>query len=240
MSEKPSPSSKAKMDPNAPLTPAQLEAARKAQILDKDGKKHSFGEVIEGRRVAVVFVRHWWCTICRTYIAQLSSLVPPQNLPEGTALIVVGCGSYEPINVFAEATRTPYEVYANPDLKLYTTFGFVSTLAGAKKGEEKEYEKDLGGIAKRALGGLVGPFKNPSHIGKNGPVGQNGGELLFEPDGSCSFIHRMQHTSDHTEIRDFAAVMGAECAPPPSPTSPGGSARVEKVASAQPQSPVAA
>ena len=29
-------------------------------------------------------------------------------------------------------------------------------------------------------------------------------------DGTCSFVHRMQHSADHTELEQLAGVVGAE------------------------------
>ena len=39
---------------------------------------------------------------------------------------------------------------------------------------------------------------------------------LVGADGTCSYIHRMQHTADHTELRDLARAIGAEYVPQPS------------------------
>ena len=32
-------------------------------------------------------------------------------------------------------------------------------------------------------------------------------------DGQCSFIHRMQHSADHTELEELADVVGAQYVP---------------------------
>jgi len=35
-------------------------------------------------------------------------------------------------------------------------------------------------------------------------------------DGKCSYIHRMQHSADHTELAYLAGIIGAEYVPQPS------------------------
>ncbi len=54
-------------------------------------------------------------------------------------------------------------------------------MSGSKKGEEKEYEKDLGGSVARVWTSLVaGPMKHIEHVSSVGPKGQNGGEVIIE------------------------------------------------------------
>ncbi len=53
------PGSTQSSDPKAPLSPEQLESARKMEILDKDGEKMTFGDVTLGKRISVVFIRHF-------------------------------------------------------------------------------------------------------------------------------------------------------------------------------------
>ena len=44
---------------SAPLSPDAIEQALNAQVVDKEGRSHQFGDLVQGRRTAVVFVRHW-------------------------------------------------------------------------------------------------------------------------------------------------------------------------------------
>ncbi|CAD6580410.1 MAG: hypothetical protein TREMPRED_002739 [Tremellales sp. Tagirdzhanova-0007] len=199
---------------NAPLTPEQLEAANQVAIFNGQGGQTTFGEVIRGKRTLVVFIRHFWCVNCQAYTAQLGTSIPPHNLPTGTGVIIVGCGSYQPIEWYAGHTHSPYPVYACPSLELHKIFGFTTKLGASKKGEEKEYERDLGGMMSRVWMGLVvGPMQHIEHMSSVGPKGQNGGEMVFEADGQCSFIHRMQHSADHTELEELADVVGAQYVP---------------------------
>jgi len=53
------PSTQATIDPNAPLNAEQIEAARTVEVFDKDGKKTTFGELINDKRIVVIFIRHF-------------------------------------------------------------------------------------------------------------------------------------------------------------------------------------
>lgn len=41
------------------LTPQQLESISDAEVFDQDGKKYTWGELTGGKRVVVVFIRHF-------------------------------------------------------------------------------------------------------------------------------------------------------------------------------------
>jgi len=87
---------------------SQLETANRSELVDKDGQTTTFGALTSGKRVAVIFIRHFCrylsgsatslmvildhladdttgCGICQAYIAQLATSIPPSSLPEGTS-----------------------------------------------------------------------------------------------------------------------------------------------------------
>ena len=98
-----------------------------------------------------------------------------------TLVIIIGCGGAPPIHNYIDLTQTPFDVYGNPSLDLYRAFGFKSNLGSSKPGQEKEYEKDLGGSWARLWHGLKeGPMRHIGHAGSVGPKAQNGGEVVFE------------------------------------------------------------
>nr|XP_031858354.1 uncharacterized protein CI109_006230 [Kwoniella shandongensis]KAA5525426.1 hypothetical protein CI109_006230 [Kwoniella shandongensis] len=201
-------------------TPEELEEAYKAEIFDEDGAKTTFGELVrEGNngRVLVVFIRHFWCWSCQIYTHHLSKSIPPSSLPDGTSIVIIGCGSSASIKPSIQRTSTPYKIYANPSLSLHKTFDFVVSMKGTPENQKKkEYIADVGNFWKRVWRSLSGDvLNNPRHASESiiGPGGQNGGELIFEKDGTCLFMHRMQHTEDHTDIKDIAEKLGAEYVP---------------------------
>jgi hypothetical protein len=240
------------------LMPQQVKEALAVEIFDKDGQKHVLGDLVKGQKTAILFVRHFCELCCPAdvrpradgRVRQLSSLcqtpehsppaiclagrheqwVPPRQLAQThlTAVIIISCGSYQPISNYLAITKSPYPVYANPTLELYKVFGFTSTLAGAKAGEEKDYMKDLGSYTTRVWNSIKrGPLSNISQAGSVGPKSQNGGELVLDQsasrlryivgrelttDGEVLFFHRMENTADHAELREVAQALGVELA----------------------------
>ena len=96
-------------------------------------------------------------------------------------MVVIGCGSSSPIPAYLELTHSPYPIYACPSLELHRIFDFTNTMSGSKKGEEKEYESELGGTMNRIWTSMkAGPLKHLEHVTSVGPKGQNGGELIIE------------------------------------------------------------
>ena len=95
--------------------------------------------------------------------------------------MIIGCGTHTPIPYYVEQTQSTYPIYACPSVELYKIFQFTNKLSGSKKGEEKEYEKDLGSNLTRIWDSIwAGPVKHIEHVGSVGPKSQNGGEIIIE------------------------------------------------------------
>lgn len=95
--------------------------------------------------------------------------------------MIIGCGSYEPIQWYQDLTQSQYPIYANPSLSLYQDFEFQSRLAVAKKGEEREYDKVLGSTFTKVWNAIkIGPMQNFGQRNQVGPKSQNGGEVVLQ------------------------------------------------------------
>jgi hypothetical protein len=69
--------------------------------------------------------------------------------------LIIGCGSYQPIEQYITNTSSPYPVYANPSLSLYKAFEFKSSFTDkAKDDPEKDYMVGQGSTVSRVLGGV--------------------------------------------------------------------------------------
>ncbi|ORX39765.1 hypothetical protein BD324DRAFT_648394 [Kockovaella imperatae] len=207
-------SSRSSADLDRPPTPEQLVEAQSSELFDEDGHRTTFGELTRGKRVVVIFIRHWWCIVCQTYIKRLAAQIPPSNLPEGTSVIVIGCGGYAPIKAYKSGSSDIYPIYANPSLSLYKLFDFTAKLKPEDPDNPKEYTSDLGSSVQRVFTGLKVALKRIDHLNSHGPIAQNGGEVVLEADERCSFFHRMQNTADHTDLIHLAKAIGAEYNPP--------------------------
>ena len=95
--------------------------------------------------------------------------------------MIIGCGSYQPIAAYIASTHSAYPIYASPSLQLHQIFGFTSKMSGNKAGEEKAYERELGGTVTRIWSSVLGgPARHMEHVTSVGPKGQNGGEIVIE------------------------------------------------------------
>lgn len=95
-------------------------------------------------------------------------------------VIVIGNGSYQPIDTYASASASSYPIYTDPTCQLHQILKFKSGLKEAGEGEEKrDYMKDAGTAMNRIFGGIKGALGNLQHTMYIGPKALNGGELII-------------------------------------------------------------
>lgn len=186
-----------------------------AEILDSDGKPTTLRAVQQGRKLVVIFVRHWWCGVCQSYTRHISHCIPPDNVLSDTQIIFVGVGYPKPIAAWKEITGCTYPVYAHPTLAIHKLVEFNSQKKDLSiTTYDKSFEQGLGTFwdhFKRVF--WTGLWAHPDHLMSVGPFDQNGGEMVFEPDGTCSYIHRVTATDGHTEPKELADIIGAVFTP---------------------------
>jgi len=154
------------------------------------------------------------CLNCQAYLRSLSSSIPPANLPPNTQILVIGCGSYQPIDTYAQKSSSLYPIYTDPTRRLHSIFKFKSNLAEGPGGDQqKDYMRNAGSTVARLWGGIWAALGNVQHANYVGPKALNGGEVLLSADGQCEYIYRMQNTTDHTNISELAILIGARYVP---------------------------
>ncbi|KAF3006889.1 hypothetical protein E8E13_011076 [Curvularia kusanoi] len=190
-------------------TPEELKEAFAVEIYDHLGNKKRLGDLIEGKRSILIFTRHFWCLNCQAYVRIISEKIPPSRMPLNTQIIIIGNGSYQPIDTYAANTASEYPIYTDPTCRLHKILKFKSGLKEAGQGEEKkDYMKDAGTAMSRVFGGIKGALGNLQHTPYIGPKALNGGELIISADGACEYIYRMQNTVDHTSVSELASMIG--------------------------------
>ncbi|KAI4914708.1 hypothetical protein J4E90_004740 [Alternaria incomplexa] len=195
-------------------TAEELSEALKVDVYDREGKTKTLGELVKGQRTVLVFTRHFWCLNCQAYVRCISESIPPSNLPSNTQILIIGCGSYQPIDTYAANTSSKYPIYTDPSLRLHKLFQFKSNLAEGKAGDEqRDYMRNAGSTMSRIFGGIKGALGNLQHVNSVGPKALNGGEVVLSADGECEYMYRMQNTVDHTNISELAKLIGAEYTP---------------------------
>jgi hypothetical protein len=201
---------------NEKIPDATLLAKLNQQLLwDKDGKEHSFKSVVQApgtTRHLVLIIRRFICANCQEYIRELNWLLPRDKLPAGTTISIISNSSHEFTQSYINATSCSYDVYVDPDRKIYS----LLELSTAKDlGPHPSYHKlsfagvVLTGMFEALLGGknLMG--------GGDGSTFQNGGEFLFVKDKksdnwNVEWVHRMRSARDHTEIPKIMKRLGIE------------------------------
>ncbi|RYN60279.1 hypothetical protein AA0118_g6468 [Alternaria tenuissima] len=169
-------------------TAEELSEALKIDVYDREGKTKALGDLVRGQRTVLVFIRHFF--------------------------LVVGCGSYQPIDTYATNSSSKYPIYTDPTLRLHKLFKFKSNLAEGKAGDEqRDYMRNAGSTMSRIFGGIKGALGNLQHVNSVGPKALNGGEVVLSADGECEYMYRMQNTVDHTNISELAKMIGAEYIP---------------------------
>lgn len=143
-------------------------------------------------------------------------------------VIVIGNGSYQPIDTYANTTSSAYPIYTDPTCRLHKIFKFNSALKEQGDGETKrDYMQDAGSAMSRVFGGIKGALGNLQHTAYIGPKALNGGEVIIaagtfksamlnillntidvSSDGKCEYMNRMQNTVDHTNVSELVDLIG--------------------------------
>ncbi|KAK5695395.1 hypothetical protein LTR97_008901 [Elasticomyces elasticus] len=194
-----------------PITAEQLQQAGDLEVINASGTKTPFKSLYTPTesitRHLIVFIRHFNCGSCQHYVEALTAH-PKLNTTSTPDLkvILIGCGQPSMIQVYKDRTKTPFEIFCDPERNLYKTFGMtVNTESGPRK---PEYIKDsMLAVTLRSIPNVLFSGFSPSWGSKGGDFGQNGGELYFVG-GEMRWSHVMMHTRDHAEIEELEKVMG--------------------------------
>ncbi|KAF9700187.1 hypothetical protein EKO04_001711 [Ascochyta lentis] len=192
-------------------TPEELAEALTIELYDNVGAKTHLGDLIRGKRSVLIFTRHFWCLNCQAYVRAISESIPPSKLPLNTQILIVGNGSYQPIDTYATTTASAYPIYTDPTCQIHKILKFKSALKEQGAGEDKkDYMQNAGSAISRVFGGIKGALGNLQHTAYIGPKALNGGEVVISADGQCEYMYRMQNTVDHTNVAELAKIIGVE------------------------------
>ncbi|KAH7886410.1 AhpC/TSA antioxidant enzyme-domain-containing protein [Phlebopus sp. FC_14] len=185
-----------------------LAQAAQTTVFNSNGERVEFGSIISAKPTIVVFIRHFFCG---DYVAQLSAVRPEALANVDRQLVIIGCGSHQPIAHYQETTSCPFPIYADPDRTLYHALGMtIESLARTPVNEERPSYLRKSDFSNALSSIWRGPLKNPSLIGKQGNISQLGGEFVFGLGPTCTYASRMQHTQDHVEVADLMRAAGVE------------------------------
>ncbi|KAF1815633.1 hypothetical protein P152DRAFT_455352, partial [Eremomyces bilateralis CBS 781.70] len=204
------------------------------------------------QRHLILFVRHFVLQVCQEYLRTLSTLLPPSQLPPGTSLTVIGCGSSALLPFYIRTTGLPYPIFTDPTGNLYESLSFARTLAmGSKKPEyiSVPFMETVFRSAGQILS-QVGRFGRGGSV-SGGDWSRVGGEMLIERAESepsafvnrgrkrlgldddelgwkAMYVHRMQKTTDHLEVPELRSLLRLEPGRPLRPQTRSGGSSMRK------------
>ncbi|QRV74974.1 AhpC/TSA antioxidant enzyme [Ceratobasidium sp. AG-Ba] len=183
----------------------QLKLASEMHVFDEFGESVRFGDVFEGQKTAVCFIRHFWCPLCQDYMSSIVHLTEPSLVKKaGVKLVIIGNGSPSMIKGYREDIfQCPYEMYTDPSRQLYKVLGMhLRTNDGGSEEEKGSYVRH--GTFTGTLMVLKNALKMP--LANAGDIKQLGGEFILGPG-------RMHTTRSHTPIRDLLEAAGVDTKP---------------------------
>lgn len=96
-----------------------------AEIFDLNGNMAHLTDLWKDRKAVVGFARHFGCVLCRKRADILASQKSQMDAA-GVALVLIGPGNIEQAKTFAEQTKFPGEIYADPNHTSFNALKFVS------------------------------------------------------------------------------------------------------------------
>ncbi|TKA83387.1 hypothetical protein B0A55_01004 [Friedmanniomyces simplex] len=187
-----------------------LQQAGELQVLDEHGEKIAFKSLYTPtdtvKRYLIIFIRHFSCGSCESYVRTLSAHPHLTSTPDLQPLLI-GCGQPTIIPSYRARTQTPFPIYCDPSRALYAQLNMTSTLdAGAHK--PKYITDSTLATTLTSLPNVLKSGFNFSTKGFNGGnFSQNGGEWLFV-EGQLQWCHLMKHTRDHAEVDELETILG--------------------------------
>jgi len=95
-------------------------------------------------------------------------------------VLIIGNGSYQPIDTYISTTSSLYPIYTDPNNKLHAILKFVSSLKMTNEGEEqKDYMRSAPSPLMRIFNGVTYALGHLQHTAYAGPKSLNGGEVVI-------------------------------------------------------------
>jgi peroxiredoxin len=165
------------------------------EVVARDQRAISFADALGDRTAVAVFLRHFGCIGCTQ---QINDLVP--RLPEldalGVRVVLVGNGDPPFIDEFMRRHNllaTSVVVVTDPSLATYKAAGFDRSTRGTF---------GLGSIVRR----LRAAGKGATGYGGSGDLLQQGGAVVFAPDGSVALHYASHAVGDNVDVSDVVGV----------------------------------
>jgi hypothetical protein len=114
------------------------------------------------------------------YVITTSPQVKTMQFNINAQVLVIGCGSYQPIKTYAAQSASKYPIYTDPTLRLHEILNFKYSFSTGEKGDEqRDYMRDAGSVMARVWSGVKMAVGRLDHVNYVGPKSLNGGEVVI-------------------------------------------------------------
>ncbi|KAI0095068.1 hypothetical protein BDY19DRAFT_916123 [Irpex rosettiformis] len=150
-----------------------IDDVRKAyelELLDSTGQKVKFGSLIDDTgKTVVVFIRHFFCGSCQAYVSRLAQVQDEVLEKTRVKVVVIGCGSYQPIKQYQQKTGFNKPVYADATRALFRHFHLIENLEATSADQPvKNYLAGRNRLMNVLRSIWTGPLQRPQYIGWTG------------------------------------------------------------------------
>ena len=154
-----------------------------SSVLDTEGRAVTLGELFGARPLVVVFLRHFGCLFTKQQIDEVVRRYDELRAA-GADIAVIGNGSVEEARAFASEHALPFALFTDPTRESYCAVGLKHGLGTTL----------TPGVFARALRARWSGFRQTKTAGD--PL-QQGGALVFAPDGTELYRHVSSAAGDH-------------------------------------------
>lgn len=158
-------------------------------VLDPSGAVVRLGDLWRERPVALVFVRHFGCLLCKEQVAQLRPFWP-EFAAAGLGLAIIGNGTAQHAAEFVAENQLEIPLYTDPRR---TTF----KAAGLKNGVGSTF--NLATIKSGFRARAAGHHQSATR----GDPWQQGGAFVIAPGDRLLFAQRSDAGGDHVDPREL-------------------------------------
>ncbi|KIM32209.1 hypothetical protein M408DRAFT_20532 [Serendipita vermifera MAFF 305830] len=195
------------VSPSDTFDQSTIEKAAKVLVWSENGDSVTFGSLFEKQKTIVVFIRHFLCGACKTYVEELAKVPKSALDAAGTRIVVGGCGDWPVIKLYREHTGFTSEIYAEPTRTLHRILELGATMRVSGGAPIRRYAPNLFFTTVKSFG-TQRLLANLSLYPKIGDTAQRGGDFVCGPGLDITYGRRMVNNVDHIDVPELMQVAG--------------------------------
>ncbi|XP_026042150.1 thioredoxin-like protein AAED1 isoform X1 [Astatotilapia calliptera] len=176
-------------------------------IYDRHGVSLPFKTLYQDRKSVIIFVRNFLCYSCKEYADDLGK-IPREVLEDAEIrLVVIGQSAYHHIKSFCLLTEYPYEIYVDPERRIYQKLGMKREETFTDSAQPSPHVKS--GVFMGQIKTIWRAMTSPA-FDFQGDLHQQGGAIIAGPGSKVHFSHLDMNRLDHMPINWLLQLAGAQ------------------------------